>query len=219
MEEKEPEGASLTSDDRIQVSEHTMEEQQNVMALDDEVDDEGGEDGSGEGGGGVTHRDSSERPVFKLTVRLIDTYKLINKKYYEAKALNASCDDKNFDYKFSREEILNERYVIRERLGKGSFGQVVRAYDRETDQEVAIKIIKSKKTFTLQAKTEIDLLNRILQQDPHDEHNIVRLLRTFEHRNHQCLVFEMLSFNLYELLKNTRFKGQNITSKITYVLS
>ena len=31
-------------------------------------------------------RNSSERPVYKLSVKLIDTYKHINKIYYEAKA-------------------------------------------------------------------------------------------------------------------------------------
>ena len=36
-----------------------------------------------------------------------------------------------------------------------------------------------------------------------DESNVVRLLDKFVYRNHQCLVFEMLSYNLYELLKNT----------------
>lgn len=30
------------------------------------------------------------------------------------------------------------------------------------------------------------------------------------HRNHQCLVFEMLSLNLYELLKNTQFGGVSL---------
>ena len=40
---------------------------------------------------------------------------------------------------------------------------------------------------------------------PDDEWNIVRLLDTFVHCNHQCLVFEMLSYNLYDLLRNTRF--------------
>jgi predicted membrane protein len=35
----------------------------------------------------------------------------------------------------------------------------------------------------------------------------VRLLDQFMYRNHQCLVFEILSFNLYELLKNTKYVG------------
>ena len=30
------------------------------------------------------------------------------------------------------------------------------------------------------------------------------------HHKHQCLVFEMLSYNLYELLKNTRFRGVSL---------
>jgi dual specificity tyrosine-phosphorylation-regulated kinase 1 len=38
----------------------------------------------------------------------------------------------------------------------------------------------------------------------------VRLLTHFMYRNHQCLVFEMLSLNLYELLKNTQFGGVSL---------
>ena len=41
---------------------------------------------------------------------------------------------------------------------QGSFGQVVRALDRATKTQVAIKIIKSRSAFTKQAQTEISLL-------------------------------------------------------------
>lgn len=124
------------------------------------------------------------------------------------------------------DEIFAERYILKHRIGKvcltlssrphsyslqGSFGQVVCAYDRQTQCDVAIKIIKSKHAFLVQAQTEINLLNTILERDPHDEQNIVRLLDTFVFRKHQCLVFEMLSYNLYDLLKNTRFRGVSLT--------
>ena len=56
----------------------------------------------------------------------------------------------------------------------------------------------------MQARTEIDVLNKILENDVNDDKNIVRLLDHFIYRNHQCLVFEILSFNLYELLRNTK---------------
>lgn len=88
---------------------------------------------------------------------------------------------------------------------------MVCAYDRVNKCEVAIKIIKSRKPFLVQARTEIEILSKILEKDDNDESNIVRLLDQFIYRNHQCLVFELLSFNLYELLKNTKFRGVSLT--------
>lgn len=88
---------------------------------------------------------------------------------------------------------------------QGSFGQVVCAYDREKKVEVAIKIIKSRRPFYVQAKTEVDILRKVNERDELDEYNIVQLLDKFVYRNHQCLVFEILSFSLYELLKNTKY--------------
>jgi dual specificity tyrosine-phosphorylation-regulated kinase 1 len=49
---------------------------------------------------------------------------------------------------------------------------VVRAEDIESKRDVAIKIIKSKKPFLLQAKTEIELLTHLWEKDPGDEHNV-----------------------------------------------
>jgi|ERR1700722_3234627 len=43
--------------------------------------------------------------------------------------------------------------------------------------------------------------------DPNDEHHILRLRDSFIHRSHLCLVFELLSSNLYELIKQNQFQG------------
>jgi len=174
--------------------------------------------------GGPPVRDPELRPVYKLSIKLIDTYKHINKVYYEARskkskeaagaarggAYNDGYDDQYYDYILHGEDVFADRYLIRHRIGKGSFGQVVCAYDQVTMKEVAIKIIKSRRPFMLQAQTEITLLKEILDKDIQDEYNIVRMINKFVFRNHQCLVFEMLSYNLYELLKNTRFKGVSL---------
>lgn len=183
----------------------------------------------------ITLRDSTTRPVYKLSIKLIETYKHINKVYYEAKAQrlkeqkdtgnrtgvhNDGYDDANYDYILGTDEIFADRYIIKHKMGKGSFGQVVCAYDQVLKCEVAVKIIKSRKPFLVQAQTEIELLNKILEQDEKDECNVVRLLNHFVYRNHQCLVFEILSFNLYELLKNTKFRGVslNLTRKFSRYL-
>src|SRR5690554_2026296 len=39
----------------------------------------------------------------------------------------------------------------------------------------------------------------------------VRLKENFVYRNHLCLVFELLSYNLYDLIRNTHFQGVSLT--------
>ena len=43
------------------------------------------------------------------------------------------------------------------------------------------------------------------QMDKNDDHHLLRLKDTFIHRQHLCLVFELLSVNLYELIKQNQF--------------
>jgi serine/threonine protein kinase len=158
-------------------------------------------------------RKAAERPVYKLTVSLISLYKSINRLYYENRAKQredqgkSAWEDENHDYIVTLGEDILDRYVVRGRIGKGSFGQVLRAYDKVTSSDVAIKIIKNKKAFKKQANTELDILLELRSLDPSDKKHIVRLINHFEHRGHPCFVFEHLSFNLYELLKNTKFRG------------
>jgi dual specificity tyrosine-phosphorylation-regulated kinase 1 len=131
----------------------------------------------------------ADRPLVKLSVSLIDTYKQINTVYYEERDArraarakekskkgqgtnNNGWDDEHYDYIITAGELFYGRYRIKERIGKGSFGQVVRAEDTQEGKDVAIKIIKSKKPFLMQAKTEIDLLTHLNEKDPDDQHNI-----------------------------------------------
>ncbi|CAJ0949372.1 unnamed protein product, partial [Mesorhabditis belari] len=128
---------------------------------------------------------------------------------------NDGYDDTNFDYIVKEGEFFNNRYLIMGPIGKGSFGQVTKAYDKVEKEYVAIKIIKNKKTFFDQAQIEIRLLEMMNRHDSEGKYNIVNLKSHFVHRNHLCLVFELLSYNLYDLLRNTNFRGVslNLTRK------
>lgn len=76
----------------------------------------------------------------------------------ERKLYNDGYDDDNHDYIIRSGEKFLDRYEIDSLIGKGSFGQVVKAYDYEDQCHVAIKIIKNKKPFLNQAQIEVKLL-------------------------------------------------------------
>uniref|UniRef100_A0A1A9X4N5 dual-specificity kinase n=1 Tax=Glossina brevipalpis TaxID=37001 RepID=A0A1A9X4N5_9MUSC len=144
----------------------------------------------------------------------------------QRKLYNDGYDDDNHDYIIKRGEKFLDRYEIDSLIGKGSFGQVVKAYDNEENCFVAIKIIKNKKPFLNQAQIEVKLLEMMNRIDMGNKSYIVfkhfllfacpvELRRHFMWHNHLCLVFELLSYNLYELLQNTNFRGVslNLTRK------
>ncbi|XP_076457834.1 dual specificity tyrosine-phosphorylation-regulated kinase 1B-like [Babylonia areolata] len=188
-------------------------------------------------------RDPAAAPLRKLSVDLIKTYKHINEVYYAKKkrraqettrgdesgnkknkvnahVFNDGYDDSNHDYIITPGEKWLDRYEIDSLIGKGSFGQVVKAYDHADQEHVAIKIIKNKKPFLNQAQIEVKLLELMNRQDADNKYYIVRLKRHFMFRNHLCLVFELLSYNLYDLLRNTNFRGVslNLTRKFAQQL-
>ncbi|KAG5188649.1 kinase-like domain-containing protein, partial [Tribonema minus] len=126
---------------------------------------------------------------------------------------NHGYDDKNFDYIAALPEEFGGRYVLLEAIGTGSFSKVYRARDLHNDGAlVALKVVKSKAEFMAQAQAEVELLQRLLRHDPHGRHHCTRLLDSFWHRGHQCLVFELLHGSLYELLDGHNFEGFNLSA-------
>ncbi|KAL0592472.1 hypothetical protein ABG067_000036 [Albugo candida] len=122
------------------------------------------------------------------------------------KLLGKKSDD---EYPLTNEdEIFNGRYRVQgKQMGLGSFGQVVEGTDLETNEKVAIKIIKKKRNFLAQAQTEISVLEVLHRHHHPGRKMIVHLKCSFLHKGFQCLVFELLSYNLYELIQSTGFRG------------
>lgn len=144
---------------------------------------------------------------------------------------NHGYDDERGDYLVVEGDHLCYRYEVVGILGKGSFGQVVQCRDHKTGKSVAVKIIRNKKRFHTQALVEVKILQQLIEwvsfyrktrcaryiyiyiytdkalQDPEDKHFMVRMTDSFSFRNHLCIVTELLSINLYELIKANHFAG------------
>lgn len=172
-------------------------------------------------------------PLQALTTHLPATYRICNPGFqYESSrnprrvltkpskgVKNDGYDNEDSDYILYVNDILGSeetnhknRYLILDVLGQGTFGQVVKCQNLKTQEVVAVKVIKNKTAYFNQSMMEVsvlDLLNG--RMDKNDDHHILRLKDTFIHRQHLCLVFELLSVNLYELIKQNQFRGLSTT--------
>ncbi|KAF5365620.1 hypothetical protein D9758_003147 [Tetrapyrgos nigripes] len=120
---------------------------------------------------------------------------------------NYGYDDDRGDYQVVNHDHLAFRYEIIDTLGKGSFGQVLHCRDHCTGESVAIKIIRNKKRFHHQALVEIKILDNLRKWDAEEKHHVIKMTEHFYFRNHLCIAMELLSINLYELIKANGFVG------------
>lgn len=169
---------------------------------------------------------SPTQPLKALTTALPQTYHLVNPAFvYETSrnprrvltkpskpASNEGFDNEDSDYILYVNDVLGpedkDRYLILDVLGQGTFGQVVKCQNMKTHEIVAVKVVKNKPAYFQQSMMEVTILELINNQwDKDDEHHMLRLKDTFIHHSHLCLVFELLSNNLYELIKQNSFRG------------
>ncbi|KAK0461257.1 kinase-like domain-containing protein [Desarmillaria tabescens] len=167
-------------------------------------------------------------PLRQLTTNILDTYRICNPQFrYESThnprrvltkpskpAHNEGYDNDDYDYILYVNDWLGTEdghkcvYLILDILGQGTFGQVVKCQNMKTHEIVAVKVVKNKPAYFNQSMMEVTILELLNKScDPDDQHHILRLRDSFIHRNHLCLVFELLSSNLYELIKQNQFQG------------
>ena len=120
---------------------------------------------------------------------------------------NCGYDDDQGSYTHIAHDHLAYRYEVLKVIGKGSFGQVVKAYDHKSHHHVALKMVRNEKRFHRQAQEEIRILEHLRKQDKDNTFNIIHMYDHFTFRSHTCITFELLSINLYELIKKNKFQG------------
>lgn len=115
------------------------------------------------------------------------------------------CDDKEGHYIIRANDMIYRRYQTVKLLGQGTFGKVVEAVDTETNRKVAIKIIRAIPKYRDASKIEVRVLQKLKERDPTNKHKCIHLLHWFDHRNHICLVSELLGMCVYDFLKENDF--------------
>jgi len=124
------------------------------------------------------------------------------------KTTSSNNNNNEGDYQLVKHEVLyssSNQYEVLEFLGRGTFGQVVKCWKKGTNEIVAIKILKNHPSYARQGQIEVSILRR-LSEESSDDYNFVRAFECFTHKNHTCLVFEMLEQNLYDFLKINKFQ-------------
>lgn len=163
--------------------------------------------------------------VALATTKLLATYKLCNPEYaYSAsqnpiRALtkpsvplhNEGCDNEHYNLIVCVKDTLispeAQEYTVLDNLGEGTFGQVFKCRRRAGDF-CAAKVIKNKPAYFIQGLIEVKILSKLNRTlDPDDSSNIVRMLDYFVYKNHLVIIFELLSLNLYELIRKNSLKG------------
>ncbi|KAM3866078.1 homeodomain-interacting protein kinase 2-like [Diretmus argenteus] len=89
----------------------------------------------------------------------------------------------------------SHEYLVQRFLGEGSFGQVFKCLQLDTDTHVAIKICMDFES----AEVEMSMMDTLNVLDP-DRFSFIWHHEDFLYDKHCCLVFEMLDISLFDLL-------------------
>ncbi|KAF3049733.1 U4/U6 small nuclear ribonucleoprotein prp4 [Didymella keratinophila] len=133
-------------------------------------------------------------------------------------------DDPEGYYKIINNELVNGgRYRMIKTLGRGVFANVAQAEEVAADSDgqpgklLAIKMIRRNELMRKASQKEMDFLQKVNEADPQDKRHIIRLLGSFDHKGHLCIIFEHMSKNLRDLLKEeTNGHGLALPAVKTY---
>lgn len=161
------------------------------------------------------------------------TAKLAGKKAKTKKRSNFKTD-KDGHYVYQQGDVFGgNRFLVEQLLGQGTFGKVLKCYDIAGDsvieaesqihtwnstapvqpKYVAVKVIRAIDRYREAAKTELRVLQAILENDPHGQYQCLILQECFDYKNHICIVTDLLGRSVYDFMCANgvaRFPGSHV---------
>jgi serine/threonine protein kinase len=176
----------------------------------------------------ITKSKPSSQLLTESTILLISTYESCSSDFRYDQSCPARCltkpsdpvhnenyDNEHYNYLLYVNDKLQspegQIYTIIDSLGEGTFGQVVKCKDSQ-GLLCAAKVIKNKPAYYIQGLIEVKILSKLNNElDSNDSSHIVRMKDFFVFRNHLVIIFELLSLNLYEILRKNLLRGVSLS--------
>ncbi|GIQ81475.1 hypothetical protein KIPB_002436, partial [Kipferlia bialata] len=133
-----------------------------------------------------------------------DNSMVIEKEGGTEKRSGHNCDDALGYYKLVLGEEMHTRYTVTSLLGHGTFSSVAKCKDKASNKMVAVKVIRNSEQMRAVADMEMKIIKNVQAASVDETHyHIVRLLDSFTHMQHLCMVFEYMHSDLRQLLRRT----------------
>lgn len=111
---------------------------------------------------------------------------------------------------FHKGLLMNERYLVQRRLGKGTFSKVFCCIDQlatdPTERKVAVKVIRNQHKYQIAARTELRILDALKRGDVEDRFQVIKLVESCYFEQHPMLVFPLYGRSLYHYLYDNNFR-------------
>ncbi|KAB5570299.1 kinase-like domain-containing protein [Coniochaeta sp. 2T2.1] len=121
------------------------------------------------------------------------------------KDMAVKIDDDDGHYIVIPDTELARQYRITNLLGQGTFGKVVKAFDRRAGEFVAVKVIRAVQKYRDAAKIELRALRTLRDHDADNRYRCIHLRDCFDFRGHICIVTDLLDLSLFDFLKGNSF--------------
>ncbi|CAL8374990.1 unnamed protein product [Arctogadus glacialis] len=136
-----------------------------------------------------------------------------------AKENNHGFDNSENFYEQVTGDHIGYRYEVLGVLGQGNFGQVLKCFDHEYNELVALKLLRNKPSCHRQGVVELMILQRLAERDPGDAYHAIRMKDGLVFRNHICIAFELLGSDLSSMVAGKGLRESYVRKCASSILS